>query len=116
MSAHTVTVPEIADTARRVARTAVQVGIPSFLALAGAVPVVLQDAAQIDLSPTVRVALVGAAGLITGAAATLTRIMAIPAVNELLERVRLGGQSTVAGPLDTETRMLSLAAVSDAAH
>lgn len=116
MSAHTVTVPEIADTARRVARTAVQVGIPSFLALAGAVPVLLSVLASINLSPTVRLALVGAAGAITGAAALLTRIMAVPAVNQLLDAVRLGGQSTIAAPADTETRMLNLSALTDANH
>lgn len=115
MSAHTVTVPEIADTARRVARTVVQVGIPSFLALAGALPLVLQYAAEINLSPTVRVALIAVAGFITGAAALLTRLMAVPAVNQLLDAVRLGGQSTIAAPLDSETRMISLQSL-DAAH
>lgn len=64
-------------------RTAVQVGIPAFIAFAALVPEVLQvvlDQFGKVLPDEVRVVLLGIAALITGVAAVLARISAIPGV------------------------------------
>jgi hypothetical protein len=116
MSTHTATVTEIADTARRVARTAVQViaGFAAFAAVYVAIVQVLGHSAGIS-GTTAGAWLAGSAVTVTSVAAALAKIMALPAVNELLDRVNLGGQSTVAAQLDTETRLLSLSAVTAAA-
>lgn len=77
---------------RAVLRTAVQVGLPSFLVLLTVVPEALTVVVE-ELGGTVPEALtawlVGAAAAITAVAAALARIMAIPAVNRLISGVKL---------------------------
>lgn len=74
-------------------RTAVQVGIPTVLTLAVVLPSVVEillDELGEQLPESLRLWLLGAAGLITAGAAALTRVMAIPGVNEWLTGVGLG--------------------------
>lgn len=66
---------------RAVIRTAVEVGIPAFLAFALLVPEIIQailDQFGEQLPAGVRVWLLGVAALVTGVAAVITRIMALP--------------------------------------
>ena len=74
---------------QRVLRTVVAVGIPSFLGLAVIFPSVV-DALGLPLKSPVELALVAAAGVITAIAAAITRVMAIPGVNNGLTRIGLG--------------------------
>lgn len=70
-------------------RTFVQVGIPAFIAFAALVPEVLQlvlDQFGAVLPDSVRVILLGVAALITGAAALLARIMALPKAVEFARK------------------------------
>lgn len=74
---------------QRVLRTAVQVGIPAFLALALVLPQII-DAAGLPVESALYIWLVGLAAGVTAVAAALSRIMAIPAVNAWLTKVGLG--------------------------
>lgn len=73
-------------------RTAVQVALPALLTLVVVVPavieVVLAEFGE-TMPPALRLWLLGAAGFITALAVTLTRIMAIPAVNAWLSKLGL---------------------------
>ena len=99
-------IPQVFDTGKRVLRTVVQVGIPTFVAFAAAVPALLAQA-HLYLKPELYTALLGVAALITTAAAVITRIMAIPAVNNLLAQIGLGGHSGNVTAQDTYTRMIA---------
>lgn len=112
MSAHTVPVPAIVDAWRRAARTAVQAATAVFTAALalGAVYQMLVPVIGAPTRATLLPWLIAAAVAVGSNAALLARLMAIPAVNALCARVGLGGQSTVAAPLDTETRMIALQA------
>jgi len=78
---------------RTALRTAVQVGIPALLGLGVVVPevisIVLEEFGE-SMPAAVRIWLLGAGALITSAAAVLTRIMAIPAVDAFLTRWGVG--------------------------
>ncbi|ASR80734.1 hypothetical protein SEA_SHADE_29 [Arthrobacter phage Shade] len=74
---------------RTTLRTFVQVGIPAFIAFAALVPEVLQlvlDQFGQALPDSVRLALLGIAGLITGVAALLARLMALPKAVEFARK------------------------------
>lgn len=74
-------------------RTAVQVGIPTVLTLGVVLPMIIQivlDEFGEQMPPALRLWFLGAAGVITGIALVLTRIMAIPAVNAWLTKLGLG--------------------------
>jgi hypothetical protein len=74
-------------------RTAVQVGIPALITLVGVLPVVIQivlDELGEHMPEGLRVWLLAAAAGLTAAAAAITRIMAIPAVNAWLTTIGLG--------------------------
>jgi hypothetical protein len=80
---------------RTVRRTIVQAGIPAVLTLGLVVPQIVQiilDEAGETMPARLRVWLLGASALVTAAAAVLTRIMAIPAVDRLLASWRLSAQ------------------------
>jgi predicted aspartyl protease len=90
MSKHlTAEIPEIIHTGQRVLRTIIQTGIPAFLAFAVVLPQVI-DALGLPVTSRVYLWLVGLAGIVTGIAAALTRIMAIPTINRWLTTIGLG--------------------------
>lgn len=73
------------------ARTAVQVGIPALLALVLVLPEILGIVAEgmgAQLPGEVRLWLAGAAAFVTALAATLARLMAVPAVNDALGKLK----------------------------
>ena len=77
---------------RATLRTAVQVGIPTLLTLCLVLPLVVQiilDELGEALPAGVRAWLLAAAALITAIASVIARIMAIPAVDAWLDRLRL---------------------------
>lgn len=74
---------------RATVRSAVQVGIPAFLAFAWLVPDVVQailDQFGAALPEEARAVLLGIAALITGVAALITRIMAMPRAVEFARK------------------------------
>lgn len=77
------------DAGRRTARTSAAVGLVSIVLLVGALPEVLQvviDELGGHMPDGVRLWLLGAAAVVTAATAAVTRIMAIPVVNDWLSR------------------------------
>lgn len=82
-------VQEIWFKTQRVLRTAVQVGVPTFLALALVLPQII-DALGLPVESALYLWLVGLAAGVTAVAAALSRIMAIPAVNTWLTKIGLG--------------------------
>lgn len=84
-----VDVPDIWYKAQRVLRTIVAVGIPAFLTFALVLPQII-DALGLPADSQVRLWLLGAAAAVTAVAAAITRIMAIPKVNEWLTNIGLG--------------------------
>lgn len=77
---------------RSTLRTAVQVAIPTLLALGVVVPQVVQvilDEVGEAMPPRLRLALLGISAGIVTAAAIVTRVMAIPQVELLLRRFKL---------------------------
>lgn len=84
---------------RATLRTAVQVGIPALLTLCLVLPVVVQiilEELGEALPPGVRAWLLAAAALITAIASVIARIMAIPAVDAWLDRLRLSSAPVTA--------------------
>lgn len=82
-------VPAPADAARRTVRTAVAVGVSSLVALVFVLPEILQilvDELGAHLPEHIRLWLLAVAGIVTALAAAVTRIMAIPIVNDWLSR------------------------------
>lgn len=74
---------------RSTLRTAVQVAIPTLLALGIVVPQVVQiilDEVGEAMPPRLRLALLGISACVVSAAAVVTRVMAIPKVEEFLRR------------------------------
>lgn len=86
---------QVTNPARAVLRTVVQVGIPVVLALGVVVPEIVRvileelDRGAVEPPSWLRGALLTVAAAVTIAAAILTRVMAIPAVNAWLRTVRL---------------------------
>lgn len=74
---------------QRVLRTAVAVGIPSFLVFAGVLPQII-TALGLPVDSALYGWLLGLAAGVTAVAAAITRLMAIPAVNSWLAQVGLG--------------------------
>jgi hypothetical protein len=74
---------------QRVLRTVVQVGIPAFLTFAGVLPTIIA-ALGLPVDGKVYLWLVSAATVVTAVAAGLSRVMAIPTVNEWLTHIGLG--------------------------
>lgn len=82
-------VPPPPDPGTRTIRTALAVGIPALIALVLVLPEILEivvDEIGVHLPEQLRLWLLGFAGLITAVAAAVTRIMAIPIVNDWLSR------------------------------
>ncbi|GAA3399424.1 hypothetical protein [Pseudarthrobacter polychromogenes] len=74
---------------RAVIRTIVQVGIPAFLAFALLLPEIVQaflDQFGEQLPEGFRLWLLGVAALVTGVAAVITRIMALPRAIDFARR------------------------------
>lgn len=89
----------VSDTARRVTRTIVQVGIPAFLGFALVLPQVI-DALGLPVDSAVYLWLIGAAGVVTAVAGALSRVMAIPAVDAWLDKVGLSTGATAPALID----------------
>lgn len=99
-------IPQIYDTARRVLRTIIQT-IPGVIALAALYPVVV-DAIGLPKDSNVGLWLAGSVTVVAGVAAALTRVMAIPTVNDFLAKVKLAGHSGNITPGDTYTSMIAV--------
>lgn len=84
-----INVPEIWYKAQRVLRTIVAVGIPAFLTFALVLPQII-DALGLPVDSGLYLWLIGAAAIVTAVAGAITRIMAIPAVNDWLTKIGLG--------------------------
>lgn len=84
-----ITVEPIWFQTQRVLRTVVQVGIPAFIAFAGVLPTII-SAAGLPVDGKVYLWLVSAAAVVTAVAGGLSRVMAIPAVNQWLTTIGLG--------------------------
>lgn len=89
MADKNIAVDDIWFATQRVLRTIVQVGIPAFITFAGVLPVII-NALGLPVDGQVYLWLVSAAAVLTAVAGALTRVMAIPAVNEWLTRIGLG--------------------------
>lgn len=89
MADKNIAVDDIWFATQRVLRTIVQVGIPAFITFAGVLPVII-NALDFDVDGQVYLWLVSAAAVLTAVAGALTRVMAIPAVNEWLTHIGLG--------------------------
>ncbi len=89
MADKNIAVDDIWFATQRVLRTIVQVGIPAFITFAGVLPVII-NALGLDVGGQVYLWLVSAAAVLTAVAGALTRVMAIPAVNEWLTHIGLG--------------------------
>lgn len=76
---------------QRVLRTVVQVGIPSFITFAAVLPTII-NALGLPVDGAVYLWLLSAAGVVTAVAGALSRVMAIPAVNEWLTHIGLGSE------------------------
>ena len=93
---------------RATIRTALQVGIPTLVALGIAIPLVVQaildeaTKAGVELPGWFTGALVGLAAAVTLVSAILARVMAIPGVEEFLRRHRLVRGLAAAPPPPTE--------------
>ncbi|QGH74511.1 membrane protein [Arthrobacter phage Kuleana] len=91
MGKHEAVPSQVANPWRAVWRTVLEVGIPAFGLVLFAGPAVLQILAE-ELGAVLPAGLIawllGAAAALTAAAAALTRIMALPRVNELLSRIK----------------------------
>jgi len=85
--------PQILDTARRVARTIIQVAL-AFGTVAAIYPLIV-NAIGAPAGSNVALWLATIGTWVTTAAAIIARIMAIPAVNSLLAGLRLAGHSGV---------------------
>ena len=80
---------------RSTLRTMVQVGIPTLVTLLLVVPEIIEillDGYGESVPDGLRTWLLSASALIVATSGVLARVMAIPAVNSILERVRLGAE------------------------
>lgn len=109
-------IPQVYDAGRRAARTFIQVllAFPSFALIYPAIVA----AFGVPTSSRIGIYLAASVLWVAGAAAVISRLMAIPAVNALLGRIKLDGHSGAATPQDSLTRALILPALaaSDADH
>lgn len=87
--AETLKVPEIWYKGKRVLRTIVQTAIPAFLTFALVLPQIIA-ALGLPVESDLYLWLIGLAAGVTAVAAAITRIMAIPAVNDFLVKIGLG--------------------------
>lgn len=87
---------------QRVLRTIVQVGIPSFLGFAVALPLII-DALGLDHSSKLYLWLVAFAAGVTAVAGALSRVMAIDSVNKFLVKIGLGSVPLSAAKLASDT-------------
>ncbi|WP_427870530.1 hypothetical protein [Leucobacter luti] len=88
MARHAI-VPAPEYPAKRTLRTGLAVAIPAVIALVGVLPEILQivvDELGGHLPDGIRLWLLGAAAVLTAVAMAVTRIMAIPIVNDWLSR------------------------------
>jgi hypothetical protein len=106
-------IPQIYDTFHRVIRTVIQT-IPGVIALAALYPLVV-DAIGLPKDSNVGLWLAGSVTVVAGIAAALTRVMAIPAVNTFLAKIRLDGHSGEVIPGDTYTSMIAVQRPADTA-
>lgn len=100
-------VDEIWFASQRVLRTVVQVGIPAFITFAGVLPVII-NALGLPVDSTVYLWLLSAAGVVTAVAGALSRVMAIPAVNEWLTRIGLGSVPKAAAVRQAEAEQVAV--------
>jgi hypothetical protein len=82
---------EIWYATQRVLRTIVQVGIPAFITFAAVLPTII-NALGLAVTGPVYLWLLSAAAVITAVAGGLSRVMAIPAVNQWLTHFGLGSE------------------------
>lgn len=82
---------------RAVLRTALQVGVPAFLALPFIIEIIIDELGD-KMPPGLTGWLYAAAAVITAAAAALARIMAIPQVEVLLRRLPAAAFAAQARP------------------
>lgn len=82
------------DATQRVLRTLIQVGIPTFLSFNLVLPQIIEALGGV-LPPEAVLWLNGVAAGITAVAVAITRIMAIPAVNNWLAKFRLSTEPPV---------------------
>jgi hypothetical protein len=76
---------------QRVLRTIVQVGVPAFITFAAVLPTII-NALGLPVTGAVYLWLLSAAGVVTAVAGALSRVMAIPTVNQWLTHVGLGSE------------------------
>lgn len=84
-----ISVQEIWYQGQRVLRTVVQVGIPAFITFAAVLPSIIA-ALGLPVDSGLYLWLLAAAAVVTAVAGALSRVMAIPAVNEWLTKIGLG--------------------------
>lgn len=112
MTRHAVTVPQVYDPWVRTARTVLTlvVAFPSFAPVALALLAVVHapDGSNIALWVGTLV------GWVTLASGAITRLLAVPAVNDWLARFRLAGHSGDLTALDSPTRAIALPVLADA--
>lgn len=90
MNTHVKTTPtQVAHPWRAALRTAVQIIIPAAILFVVAQPII-EDQMGAYLPDAWSAWYAGAAGFLTAAGATLTRLMALPSAQRLLERIGLG--------------------------
>ncbi|WP_449280428.1 hypothetical protein [Leucobacter sp.] len=82
-------VPPPGDPGTRTLRTGLAVGLTAVIALVGVLPEILEilvDELGVHLPEQLRLWLLGAAAVVTALSMAVTRIMAIPLVNDWLSR------------------------------
>lgn len=82
-------VPAPSNVAERVKRTALQVGVPAFLFLVVVLPPVIEvidEELGSHLPEGFRLWMLGAAAVLTAVSVAVSRIMALPVVNDWLSR------------------------------
>lgn len=84
-----INIPDIWYKTQRVLRTIVAVGIPAFLTFALVLPQIIA-ALGLPVDSELYMWLIAVAGGVTAVAGAITRIMAIPKVNEWLTKIGLG--------------------------
>ena len=91
---------QVAYPGKAVLRTSIQIGIPAFIGLVVVIPLIIEAVlAEVGefMPEALRLWLLGAAAIITAVGLAITRVMAIPAVNQWL--ARLGLAATPGGAL-----------------
>lgn len=89
MSHASTEVPPIWHKSKRVIRTIVQTGVPTFIVFAAVLPQII-DALGLPIDNDVRLWLLAVAAGVTAVAGALARVMAVPAVNAWLVKIGLG--------------------------